>query len=387
MEGQRTGPQNRGDPVPTSRRNPVKRFAISTLTALSLPVLSAGCADTGHILEIDYDAGRLVIDDEWRSIRWESSIDHERGIVYVRDDEEPEGIMAFSLETGEWIRTYMVSTGEGPQELPGGIHGLSAASDGRLYVAGAQKVIEFGPQGQYLSTWIPRVPPRDGAVCELGGQPAVPALGGVVRRGDDGEDEAIGPVVTGDYDPDTWAQDGAIVEWQLWKSKIACTPHAAFVVAEYGTDLVPSEYDEESDSVTVYYRASNRKGRLLIPEALAVGQAETVGPEAVTDGRGNLVLVGVASVRLVGLWGGFKVTGAVVDPASGCHAVIRNPKSNLFERKLMGIYRDSAVVANEHYEDDGRGTVRFFNYAHQVGLYPLRRISGKPCAGMLPSVG
>ena len=147
----------------------------------------------------------------------------------------------------------------------------------QLYVAGAQKVIEFGPQGQYLSTWIPRVPPREGAVCELGGQPAVPALGGVVRRGDDGEDEAIGPVVTGDFDPDTWAQDGAIVEWQLWKSKIACNPHAAFVVAEYGADLVPSEYEEESDSVTVYYRASNRKGRLLIPEALAVGQAVTVG--------------------------------------------------------------------------------------------------------------
>ena len=350
----------------------MKRFAISALAALSLPLWTGGCADTGQILEIDYDAGRLVIDDEWRSIRWESSIDHERGIVYVRDDEEPEGIMAFSLETGEWIRTYMVSTGDGPQELPGGIHGLSAASDGRLYVAGAQKVIEFGPDGEHLSTWIPRVPPRDGAVCELDGQPAVPALGGVVRRGDDGDDEAIGPVVTGDYDPDTWAQDGVIVEWQLWKSKIACTPHAAFVVAEYG---------EESDSVTVYYRASNRKGRLLMPEELAVVQAETVGPEAATDGRGNLVLVGVSGTM------GFKVIGSVVDPASGCHATIRNPRSNLFERAMMGIYRDSVVVANQHYEDDGRGTVRFFDYAHQVGLYPLRRISGKPCAGMLPSVG
>ncbi|MYG81251.1 MAG: hypothetical protein F4187_05530 [Gemmatimonadetes bacterium] len=110
-------------------------------------------------------------------------------------------------------------------------------------------------------------------------------------------------------------------------------------------------------------------------------QAETVGPEAATDDRGNLVLVGVSGTI------GFKVIGAVVDPASGCHATIRNPRSNLFERAMMGIYRDSVVVANQHYEDDGRGTVRFFDYAHQVGLYPLRRISGKPCAGMLPSVG
>ena len=109
----------------------MKRLAMSTLTAAGLSVWT-GCGEGAQqVLEIDYDAGRVVIDDEMRSIRWESSIDHERGIVYVRDDEEPEGIMAFSLETGEWIRTYMVPTGDGPQELSRGIHGLSAASAGR----------------------------------------------------------------------------------------------------------------------------------------------------------------------------------------------------------------------------------------------------------------
>lgn len=366
----------------------MNRLAISTLTAAGLSVWT-GCGEGARqVLEIDYDAGRVVIDDEMRSIRWESSIDHERGIVYVRDDEEPEGIMAFSLETGEWIRTYMVPTGDGPQELSRGIHGLSAASGGRLYVAGALKVIEFGPQGQYLGNWTPRVHPRDGAVCDLAGQPAVPALGGVVRRGDGGVDEAIGPNVTGDYDPDSWTNDDAIVEGQLWKSKIACTPSAAFVVSEYGTDLVPSEYDEESDSVTVYYRESHREGRLLIPEALAAEQAITGGPLAATDGRDNLVLVGVGAIQLVGTWGGFRVTGAIVDPANGCHATIRNPKRNMIERNLMGIYRDSAVVANEYFEESAEdGSVHFFNYAHQVALYPLRRVSGKPCAGMLPSVG
>ena len=368
----------------------MKPFAIATLTALSLPVWTGEGVGAQQILEIDYDAGRVVIDDEWRSIRWESSIDHERGIVYVRDDEEPEGIMAFSLETGEWIRNYMVPTGDGPRELPEGIHGLSAASDGRLYVAGALRVIEFGPQGEYLSTWTPRVHPRDGAVCELAGQPVVPTLGGVVRRGDDGDDEAIGPNVTGDDGPDNWTGDGVIVEWQLWKSRIACTPHAAFVVSEYGADIMQPEDDNASDSVTVYYRESNRKGRLLIPEALAVDQAVTVGPYATTDGRGNLVLVGVAGIQLVRQEGGFKVIGAVVDPASGCHATIRNPKSNMFERNFMGIYRDSVVVANQYYEEgveDGRKSFHYFDYAHQVALYPLRRVSGEPCAGILPSVG
>ena len=32
------------------------------------------------------------------------AVDHDRGILYVNDAEEPEGIMAFSLSTGERIR-------------------------------------------------------------------------------------------------------------------------------------------------------------------------------------------------------------------------------------------------------------------------------------------
>ena len=34
----------------------------------------------------------------------------------------------------------------------------------------------------------------------------------------------------------------------------------------------------------------------------------------------------------------------------------------------------------------GRKALTFFDHAYKVGLYPLRRVSGEPCPGMLPTV-
>ena len=337
-------------------------------------------AQAGQVLEIDYDAGRVVIDDESRGIT-SLSIDHERGILYVRDYEEPEGVLAFSLDTGERLRTYRVPTGDGPRELPEGIFEMSAASNGRLYVSDMIRVIEFGPLGEYVSTWAPNVPPSRGAVCDFDGQPAVPTLDGVIRRGEDGVGEGIGPnvVVGNDLGERTEDELRAAAERLFWTRGMVCTADAAFIVMTYA---------DESDSVTVYDR-SNEEGRLRMPTALARDQAKTVGPRVTTDGRGNIVLLSVATVVLV-RDGGFTVMGAVVDPGTGCHATIRNPERDMFERSFRGIYRDSAVVAVIYFEEgieDGRRAVTYFDHANKVALHPLRRVSGEPCPGMLPSVG
>lgn len=45
------------------------------------------------------------------------AIDHDRGILYVNDAEEPEGIMAFFLSTGERIRVLPAREGDGPHEF------------------------------------------------------------------------------------------------------------------------------------------------------------------------------------------------------------------------------------------------------------------------------
>ena len=341
---------------------------------------SAGQAHGQQVLEIDYSVGRVVIDDPWRSIRWKSAIDHHRGILYVHDDEEPDGIMAFSLATGEWLRTYMTPKGEGPREIPGGISGLSVGSNGKLYVSGRTRVLEFEQQGTYVDNWTPTTLPRgQGAVCDFDGRPAVPAPGGIIRRGPDRNEEVIGPEVFVGVEPDEYTQESVDMVGLQWKARIACTVDAAFVV---------NTFEDESDSVHVYYE-SNRRGVLPIPFSLATDQALTVGPLPATDGLGNLLLLGVSIVTLLRQDGGFRDMGALIDPESGCHAVIRNPEANMFQPRFMGIYQDSALIGYRYREEtteNGRRVITNFDYTNKVVLHPLRRVSGRPCAGMLPTV-
>ena len=376
---------------------------VARMIRVVLPLLAITCWPVGgsvtsaqQVLEIDYSAGRTIIDDPWRAIAGHTAIDHGRSVLYVLDPEEPEGVLAFSLETGEWIRAIMVPEGDGPRELPEGVEAMSVAPDGRLYVSGPVRVLEFDPRGEYLSHWTPSMAPRlEGAVCDLRGQPAVPTRNGVVRRGNEGIDEAIGEnVVVLSSDPEEWETTDEFIDemWRVQNAWILCTPNAAFVVSEYGgmrsgrnlSNPVP-----KPDSLAVFYYRSNREGRLPIPPGLAADQALTVGPLIETDNRGNLVLLGVSMVVLVGQDGGFWNMGAVIDPEAGCHAVIRNPEKNMMQPRLLGIYQDSAVVGYRYREEtteNGRRVVTHYAYATKVAIHPLRRVSGEPCPGMLPTV-
>ena len=58
--------------------------------------------------------------------------------------------------------------------------------------------------------------------------------------------------------------------------------------------------------------------------------------------------------------------------------------------QLMGIYQDSALIGYEHREEtteNGQRVVTLYSYVNKVALHPLRRIAGKPCPGVLPTVG
>ncbi|MXX34082.1 MAG: hypothetical protein F4107_12300 [Gemmatimonadetes bacterium] len=360
------------------------RLATYLLMGAGLAI-GGGAAQSQQELVIDFDAGRTIINDPWRAILWRAAIDHERGIFYVRDSEEPEGILAFSLLTGERVQTFLAPTGDGPKELPEGVRSVSVAPDGRVYIAGMVRVVEYTQQGEYLGAWTPNAPARrDGSVCDFGGQPAVPVVGGVLRRGDDGSaDMGIGSnVLMLGSDPDEWIEMEGITDrvWNVGAARILCTPDAAFVVLEHS---------DKTDSLFVYYRASNREGRLPIPTELAADQALTVGPLLETDGRGHVVLLGVSFITLLDRPGGFTAVGAVLDPATGCHGVIRNPEPNMLQPTFQGIYQDSALVAYR-YREEGRENGRLVRtthtYSNRVALHPLRRISGQPCPGMLPTV-
>lgn len=245
-------------------------------------------------------------------------------------------------------------------------------------------------------------------VCEFDGQPTVPAFGGVIRRGSDGTDESVGPGAV-----DGGAIFGSTPQEALWATgidrsrggtqssfvsppRIACADDAAYVV---------TSYSEGPDSVTVYHRNGGMAERAVpteftdqtrVCEMRAGGETVRVPCNDWTrsltptlDGRNNLVLLGRDS----------ETPGAIIEPETGCYAVLRKPEPSQ-DYNALHIYQDSALVF--HYaiwEEDlppeiarrlpagvrpvstHRSTA-----ANRISLHPLRRVSGEPCPGMLPSV-
>ena len=96
-------------------------------------------------------------------------------------------MMSFSLLTGERLNVVRYSKGGGPNELPQNKAGFALAPGGHLFVADPSKVLELDPLGEVVSYWLPRAPMRLG-ICSFGGEPAVPTVGGVVRRSAGGPD-------------------------------------------------------------------------------------------------------------------------------------------------------------------------------------------------------
>ena len=365
-------------------------YRATTLLAAAA-ALGAPAANAQQVLEVDTTAGRVIIDDEWRAIRIidEMALDRSRAILYVSDAEEPEGVMAFSLETGEWIRTIPTPTGDGPFELARGKTGLAVARDGGLYVSGSVRVLEFDALGGRVSNWRPRAEINP-SVCEFDGQPAIPAPSGVIRRGPDGTDEPIGPGVV---DGRVIVDEATLEEmesryFRMYTARIACTEEAAYVV--FG-------YEGSPDSVFVYHR-NGEMGRVRVPTEFTEGREDCTVTARLPSGetrempcqtwnqelrpsfdeRGNLVLLGRDS----------EVSGAIIDPETGCYAVLRKQGRSRPQDALL-IYRDSAVVFGYHFEQTVQGnTTRTTTYttASRVSLNPLRRVSGQPCPGMLPSV-
>ena len=343
------------------------------------------------MLEIDTTTGRVIIDDEWRAIRTMEDIllDRTRAILYVTDaEEQEEGVMAFSLETGEWIRTIRTPEGDGPHELSRGISGMSLGREGRLYVAGFVRVLEFDSLGQYVSNWRPRVETVRG-VCEFDGQPAIVARGVVVvviRRGPDGTDEGFGPGIEDRRATTTRETPTGYIQTASGSPpRIVCADDAAYVV---------TSSEEGPDSVLVYHRNGEIE-RWAVPDELAealdddcnvpVNQSGTSFELPCTawprdrkpslDGQGNLVLIGHD----------IEVPGAIIDPETGCYAVVRKPGKS-FDYGALHVYQDSVLVFRNVAWGDDRGKFTLSSTANRVSLHPLRRVSGDPCPGMLPSV-
>ena len=361
-------------------------------------LVAAPTAVAQQVLQVDYTTGRTIIDDEWRHINTDHlAVDPTRGVLYVIDPEEPEGIMAFSLETGEWIRTIPTPKGDGPGEFPEGRQSMAIARDGGLYVSGFVRVLKFDTLGVRVGSWTPRAPAARSTVCDLGGEPAVPIPNGVLRRGPDDTDQTIGPsAVEGEVIHAESLDDGMAIHFRLMRARIACTDDAAYVVMTY---------DSGADSVFAYHH-SGEASRVALPmegiegmeECRQIGGGDlppgfqriggscpywSLSLRPSIDEHGNVVLFGRDWV----------VAGTIIDPETGCHALVqkdfRAPDRGLGSSPVR-ILRDSVLVVWQDAEvtetADGRRNFRMAGVNNRVSLHPLRRISGEPCPGMLESV-
>jgi len=223
-------------------------------------------------------------------------------------------------------------------------------------------------------------------VCEFDGQPAIVASGGVIRRGREGTDEVFGPgIVDRRVSTTEETRDGRVTRTSGSLPRIACTADAAYVVRSSV---------EGPDSVMVYYRNGEME-RWAVPTELSevldddcklsVNQSGTsfelpctVWPRSrkpFLDGQGNLVLIGHD----------VEIPGAIIDPETGCYAVVRKPEKS-FDYGALHVYQDSALVFRNIAWGDDQGRFTLSSAANRVSLHPLRRVSGEPCPGMLPSV-
>lgn len=130
------------------------------IRALLVAILATPAIGSAQqILEVDYSTGRTIIDDEWRAMRTGNLIaDWDRSQLYVHDAEEPNGIMVFSLETGEWMRTISTPRGDGPFEFSQGKAYMAPARDGGLYISGFHRVVTYDRDANPVGSWTPRAP-------------------------------------------------------------------------------------------------------------------------------------------------------------------------------------------------------------------------------------
>ena len=219
----------------------------------------------------------------------------------------------------------------------------------------------------------------------------MPTHRGVVRRGPDGTDEGIGPqVLDGHAIPAETRAEALAIGDRVWGARIACSGEAAYVVMEnpegpasvhvYHLDggesslMVPTDFTEDIIGCRSTIRTAS--GR-IVSDTPCPTWNQRLFPSM--DGRGNVFLASSDP----------HIAGAVVDPDTGCYAMLRMPRPD-GTRAASRIYADSVLVFRDAVEQERRGNrtvnVVYSGGADQASLHPLRRISGEPCAGMLPSV-
>lgn len=339
----------------------MKRSAMAVFTALMLGSTCLGPLNGQERALIDLESGRVILNDWTYGFGPHTATNHVDGLLYVFDVSDPLVVMAIAVEDGSVVGRYGRGQGEGPGELRQ-LADVATTSDGVL-VSDGTRVNYWRQDGTLMGSYHPSVPERMGTVlvCSLADQPVVPVRGGFLRRVSDGSWRAVGP-----GRPEPGAFSGAS------DSHVTCFGDVAYVLHErlwgYGLDgrtlqiEIPSELEEASRR----WRESIKWPAIAFPFS---GLSH--------DGRGRLF---IATPRL----GPGSVVGGIIDPNNGCYKIIADPDPRTRRlRRVMGVYRDSVIVAEseliEQVVDGVRTTVVDPGNAQKIALRPLRPNGGEPC--------
>ena len=314
-------------------------------------------------LVIDLESGREIVNDWTYGFRPFAATNHEDGLLFVFDLGDPLVALAISLADGTVVGRYGNGQGEGPGELRQ-LTDVSATTDGVL-VADGTRVNYWQLDGTLIGSYSPSLPGTAGTikVCSLGDQPVVPVRGAILRRDSTGSWRPVGP---GPLLPGTFKSFAG--------SHIACFGDVAYVLYERlgGYTLedgafevpIPPEIEEASRR----WRERSRPPAIPFPYG-----------ELTHDGKGSLFIV-------TPHMGPGNVVGGIIDPTTGCYKVVIDPDPRTRRlRRVMGIYRDSVIIAGsevtERVMDGVRRRVIDPGSAHVIALRPLRPDGGEACSG------
>lgn len=341
---------------------------------ISVPCLllgSLGSLEAQERVEIDHDAGRVILDSPEWAFTDLIAVDHRERLLYIGDLAEPFAILAFSLDDGSLQGKYGGIQGDGPGELRD-LVAVAAMHDG-VVMADHARMNRWGVKGNLVWTWRPPVSVVSD-VCSFRDDPAVPAFEGAVLRASDGDPLMLGkstPVEDAISTGDGAYERAREFAMELSFSNIACVGDVAYV--QMGNRLMAHTADGETHDVEIPPPLAEDAARGRRPPGEGRYRAWYAGMS--TDGGPRLVLRQFPR-------SGREFSGAVIDPVTECYTLVSDRDRGMLARKFMGMYRDSALVYYRHWgprEVDGRTVNIIEPEAYRVALRPLRRLDGEPC--------
>lgn len=291
------------------------RYACLRPVVLAIALPTALCAQ--QRFEIDHSSGREVVNDWTYGFREFVAVDRDRGLVYVVDASDPLAVMAFTMADGTLVGTFGGREGEGPGELQAMV-AASAAADGVL-VSDYRRVNHWNSEGDLVAVWSPHVPGVTD-VCALGDHMVVPLPGGALVRTPQGRETVLGEGRTGRV---LMWDDRSPLEQQateFMRTQVVCMSDWVYVLS--------------GDRLVGYSLSGARREVALPGELLEAGARRRGRPYTLfSNGAGSVV---------VAMWLS-PLAAAVIDPETGCHSILVDPKPGTSHR-LAAIYKDSALV-------------------------------------------